>query len=312
MTALPPLHSLPAPRSQAPGSAGGTGRLGTHGNAVGCEAGTARAPARPEGRADPDPKEIGVYHARPAGDPVARWTRRLLMPVLQILKTPGHPVEFRPLGCFAGRSPGDVTRDPQQRICISNLILFRSKFRFVTVYVHELAHALIDEAEVKFDPASPAHFHQHDPAFFCLNLYFLRRLDEARFMPESRIDHESWSNSMELYDLQDPPLFYRDSPATQWRPIALSWALETADELMALKLPAEAVALEIVKRYWAWTDSHFLQFEREQEKKQKTLEKRVLEERRLALMKSDLQLFRCLTGVFSLGFLALFYFLVRT
>lgn len=191
---------------------------------------------------------FNVYSVQPAPALVARWLQRLLSPVNEILKSQPFPIELRPLGAWGGVSTGVTLLNRDGRIQISNKMIFCSKAQLVHLYVHELAHNLLQVANPEFD-------HQHDSAFFCLNAVLLQRLDSAGYSCGYPTNHLS---SLGLYDLQDPiPAWIDHSPAL-WRPRAMGWALSTAERYSDTDLTALEIARLISKEYCSWAEEMYL------------------------------------------------------
>lgn len=184
---------------------------------------------------------MDVYRLISDAGPVAEWIRQLLEPACKAVRIScPRGIELRPIGMWDGLSPGPRSSNASGRISISPRALLYSRPALVKLYVHEQAHALLEEI-----PTDRSH--EHNAAFFCLNLAMLLRLDRCKYLEEERVS--AWCASMQLYDLQDPPACWTQADPATWIPRALAWAAPLADRLADSDLDAKAMALEISRDY---------------------------------------------------------------
>lgn len=190
---------------------------------------------------------MNIYQLLPAPTHTATWLRNLLEPACTAARISNpRGLEIRPLGVFAGVSPGDKLGNSAGRLSISPRALLWRRPGLVSIYLHEQAHAFLEEV-------APDVGHSHDAAFFCLNLALLRRLDAVDFLAAERAS--AWSDGMSLYDLQDPPPCWKNAAPEIWRPRAMAWAMEVAAELAPGELDATELASEVDARYWSQADA---------------------------------------------------------
>lgn len=291
---LSPLPSQPALRSQATADGGGTGRLGTQPVGLGCEPGTAPAPARPAGRACPT--WVNGYVVEPIAMTDAVRLNEVLQPALAIVRAHPRPVDFREdTGLWAGWSAGSKKTNPEGRITLKAALLDGSPSRLIGIYLHELAHCLVDQAEEAIE-GRETFLHSHDAAFLAVQLAMFLRLDQSGFKSDNA---STWFNAAKFYDLQDPPPCWLDSPNVTWMPRALAWALEQATELAAADLDALEVTSEICLRYWTWCDSMAAEPSQLAAAAERARVAKAQQQQLVQSLRTDLQLFRWLTMLSS-------------
>lgn len=242
--------------------------------------------------------DVDVYQVQRAPAPVSGWLSSLLVPVLLTLRAPWLPVEIRPCGAWAGWSPGGRRANPARRISISSKVVFWSPVSVVSVFVHELAHHLLDELE----PDSAAGLHGHDACFFALQMAFFLKLDLAEYLKTERVS--GWFCQADFYDLQDPPLPLAEQLRGVWLPVALGWAIKTAHELAALDVGAIELARIADDRYWIWMTE--LEAEPARIEAERLAADKVQAQRRAELdgLTADRHLYLMLAWLFGAGFVA--------
>lgn len=238
---------------------------------------------------------FNVYTVQPAPALVAGWLQRLLSPVNEILKSQPFPIELRPLGAWGGLSTGITLLNRDGRIQISNKMVFRSKAQLVHLYVHELAHNLLQVANPEFD-------HQHDAAFFCLNAVLLQRLDSAGYSCGYPIDHFS---SLSLYDLQDPIAAWSEEPSAIWRPREIGWALSLAEKYSGSDLTALEIAGLIGKEYLCWSEEMATLPAKLKAQKEAARNREVRRQAQIEQLQESHQLRGWLALLFGVGFVSL-------
>ncbi|WP_137920085.1 hypothetical protein [Hydrogenophaga sp. 2FB] len=294
-----PLASRPALRPLATAEGGGTGRLGTRPAGLGCEPGTAQAPARPAGGASS--VWVNGYTVQPLDMAAAVQLNQVLAPVLHIVRAEPRPIVFREdTGLFVGWSAGSRTTNPEGRITLSEELLRGRKCRLIAVYLHELAHCLLDQAEQIIEDKE-TFVHDHDAAFLGLQTVMFLRLELADLRTDTAT---SWFNKTRFYDLQDPPPCWADESVSKWLPRALSWALENAEELAASDLDALGVAEEICRRYWVWADSMAAEPAQRADTADRSRIAEAQRQQAVRSLRADLQLFRWLTAFSTFAFLS--------
>lgn len=245
--------------------------------------------------------ELKVYEVVPAPKP-ALWVNRMLRPVLLAIRAEGRPIIFRPMRWSAQSAGACKKSNPDGRISFSTKAFFWGETHFVAVYIHELSHSLLEDAE-------PSVYHQHDASFFTLNYALLLRLDAINYLAADV--NSPWVNDMSLYDLQDPPECWNDTPSPIWQPRAFAFAVALAHELFATDLSAEKLAVLICERYKAW--SLAMQLEPRNTVLAHTnaaaKTKRISDAR--AKLVDELQLYRWLTWLMGAAFLTVVYVLIR-
>lgn len=297
---LSPLPSQPALRPQATADGGGTGRLGTQPSGLGCEPGTAPAPARPAGRACSS--WVNAYAVEPLNTTSVAHLNQVLQPVLEIVRAQPRPIVFTDTGLYGGWAAGSKTRNPDGRITLHLEFLDQGhRSRLVAIYLHELAHCLLDEAEEAIE-GKEAFLHGHDAAFLALELTMLLRLDQAAFQADNAT---RWFNKADLYDIQDPPQCWSDSSVAEWIPRALAWALAQATELAESDLDSLAVATEICRRYWTWCDTMAAEPAQLAATAKRARIATAQQQQAIQALRTDLQLFRWLTMLSSVAFFSL-------
>jgi len=267
------------------------------------EEGTPATPPAPAGRASSC--TIRVHQVMPAPALRAAWLNRILAPALAAARSGPCPVELRPTGLWAGWAAGDRSQNPDRRISITSRVVFMRPARIVNIYIHELAHELIDAAEFEIEGRQIAH--SHDAAFFAVNLALLLRLDAVQFLTSER--GSSWATNMSLYDLQDPPYCWEGSDHHEWIPRALTWALTQAHELAPTELTAETLAREVVERYWIWSREMKSEPARIALQKEASIHAAESRKTKISDLENDIFLFKSLAVVF--GFLFMFLFCVN-
>lgn len=240
------------------------------------------------------PQEIKVYKVQ-AAPLQAAWVSRFLAPVHRAIGVPPCPLEFRPTGIFGGYAAGSKHTNPDGRISLSSAVLW-TKTRFVRVYVHELCHGLLDSTECK---------HGHDAAFFTLNFLLLQRLERAQI--ETTVDALRHTNSMSLYDLQDPLPAHAGLPDHAWQPREIGWALALAHELRDSEIPGRELAHIISDRYFQFADAVSGEEKNRAEEAQKRAAAAALREAEIRSLRDKLQLQTWLTCLAWAGFFAVFY-----
>ena len=93
-------------------------------------------------------------------------------------------------------------------------------------------------------------FAGHGPAFFTLNYLMRLRVDAAG---ASVLQGASLASLVTLYDVSDTPAELHDDP-DRGVGRCMRWSIETALKLAPSNLSAEALAVEIVKRYQRWLE----------------------------------------------------------
>lgn len=255
-------------------------------------------------------RDLPVYTVTAAEPTTARWFNDLIRPALAAVKADGRPIEFRPLGRWAGMAAAPPDLCPDGRISLAKTARFYSKTQFVCVYVHELAHCLLDEVETDELGKPAPGLHGHDAAFLALNMSFLLRLDAAEYLASARAT--SWLNYAGLYDFGDSPEALKHLPDYTWRPLVLAWSLQIAAELAPTSKTAVELASEVCARFWAWCDALAAEPHRQAEK---VRAKKLARENELLLKReqqNNLMLWRGLAGLFFLGFASLIWLGVRT
>lgn len=170
------------------------------------------------------------------------WLNSILEPVISSIKSESTPVvEFRPLGRFGGYAMA-----AEGRILLDCTLQFYSQTSVAHLYVHELSHLSLNRVDHGIH-------HDHNAAFYCLNLILLRRMDDAKVDTGNATLHQ---NSMSMYDHQAPILHHRqiEAPESVWRPAEMQWATKTADRLRDSPLTAEELATEIHEAYFIFAD----------------------------------------------------------
>lgn len=243
---------------------------------------------------------IAVYSVTTAPVPVAGWLNGLLQPALLACRAEGRPVEFRPTGRWGGWSAGSRDRNPDGRISLSSQARFWTKTQFVDVYIHELSHCLLSKSNLD-DAGAPINLHDHDAAFFALNLALLMRLDAIDYIASDRAS--PWVTRMSMYDLQDAPPALEDLPSHAWQPRALAWSMRQAAELAPTEMNADELAAEVSKRYWTWCDDLASEPQKATSEKAAAQKKRARELLLIQELKSKAQLYLGLTIVFGFCFL---------
>ncbi len=188
---------------------------------------------------------ICVYQVQPALA-LAGWVNSMLRPILIAIKADPVPIEFRPLGRWSGLSAGLPSFNPDGRIKISSLLLYKRRTELVQVVLHEIAHCLLDSIEVGI-------FHNHNAAFCCFYLILLRRADDAGIDTGNSTAHFF---CISLYEHQNPiPHFeHLGSPESVWRPVEMQWIFEMADGYRDSELTAKEIAVAIHEAYFVFAD----------------------------------------------------------
>ena len=251
--------------------------------------------------------QVHVFEVVRAPIRTAVWVQKLLGPALVAIKLESaRPIEFRPTGWWGGWAGGDRARNPDDRISISSRAHIWSKTNFVDVYHHELTHALLARQSLNEKDEECPGLHEHDAAFFALNLLLLMRLDAANYVAGDTAT--DWANCMGLYDLQDPPSCWADAPQHTWKPRAIAWAMAQAHELSSTDLSAEKSAKLIGKRYFQWAD--LMQAEPAQiaQSRTKLAKKSAIETEVNLKRKNDLFLFKSMFFMVTAAFLWVVYY----
>jgi len=259
--------------------------------------------------------QLQVFKVQPAPE-LAGWIDNIVSPALKIICADSYPIEFRPTGAWGGWAAGSRDRNPDGRISLSNKVRFYCPSSILHLYIHELSHNILDDAEQEIEGRESL-LHHHDAAFFCLNSSLLLRLDSEKYL----FDTSGFShiNSMSFYDLQDSPYSSDELKSIEpenWRIVATSWAFKTAHELAPSELTAHQLGVEICRRYWDLVDSLLAAPELGIQEKEAaaTVEKNrrlaaKKENERVAQLESDLNLFKCLFLILCLSFLTAVYLL---
>jgi hypothetical protein len=165
----------------------------------------------------------------PATQPMAQWLSRILDPVLAAVKLKAPPpIEIRPTGRFGGWCDS-LSHSPDRRVSLSSQIVFWTEATIIDVYLHEVAHRLLDGHPVKI----------HGVEFFCLNASLLLRAEQ--FFDSNPL------LKLSIYDLQEAPEELKDHPEANTT--AMAWALAEAPKLAESALTAEELAGEVVRRW---------------------------------------------------------------
>lgn len=153
----------------------------------------------------------------------AAWLRARLQPVILACKFEKPiPIEIRPTGVWGGWCAAPDSA-PDRRVCVSSKVVFWTRERLTTVFLHECGHRLLAGREVA----------NHGPEFFALIAILYTRANQF-------FDGEA-IHFLKLYDFQDVVENHRGE--------VLDWALEVAEKLAATDKTAEELA-EKVCQLW--------------------------------------------------------------
>ena len=263
--------------------------------------------AEPEVIGELQSHQVHVFEVVRAPIRTAVWVQKLLGPALIAVKLESaRPIEFRPTGRWGGWAGGDRARNPDDRISISSRAHMWSKTNFVDVYIHEIIHALLARESLNEKDEECPGLHEHDAAFFALNLLLLMRLDAAKYVAGDTVS--DWANCVGFYDLQDPPSCWVDAPQHIWKPRAIAWSMGQAHELFSTDLSAEKCAKLIGKRYFQWAD--LMQAEPAQiaQSRTKLAKKSAIETEVNLKRKNDLFLFKSMFFMVTAAFLWVVYY----
>lgn len=181
---------------------------------------------------------VKVYEVRPAEEDTAAWLRRALAPIAAARFARAPPVEMRPTGKWGGWAGARDTA-PDGRVAVSNRVRFWSARSVLSMYIHEGCHSLIHDVQ----GADSA----HDCVFFSLSYALRFRCDSHEQLQSQPF---SLTSDLSLYDLSDLPSIDL-GPDLGW---CVTWSTELAEQMAASDLSAEAIAVQIVKRYHEWLD----------------------------------------------------------
>lgn len=253
---------------------------------------------------------IHVYEVVKSPIRVATWVQKLLGPALVAIKLErARPIEFRPTGRWGGWVQGDLKTNPDTRISISNGAHFWSKTGFVDLYIHELTHALLARESLNEKDEDCPGLHQHDAAFFALNLLLLKRLDASNYIAGDGCT--DWSNKVGFYDLQDAPQCWAETPQHVWKPRAIAWSMAQANELFDGDLSAEKCAKLIGKRYFEWADRMQAEPAKIAQAQAAAAQKNAIESEVNLKRKNDLFFYKYLFFTITPLFFGVFYWLLR-
>lgn len=160
-----------------------------------------------------------VYQTSPAPLITAAWLRARLQPVILACKFEKPiPIEIRPTGVWGGWCAAPDSA-PDRRVCVSSKVVFWTRERLTTVFLHECGHRLLAGREVA----------NHGPEFFALIAILYTRANQF-------FDGEA-IHFLKLYDFQDVVENHRGE--------VLDWALKVAEKLAATDKTAEELASEV-------------------------------------------------------------------
>ena len=192
---------------------------------------------------------------------------------------------------------------------MSSQARFWTKTQFVDVYIHELSHCLLAESNPPEVGKPLLNLHDHDAAFFALNLALLMRLDAIDYIASDRAS--TWVTRMNLYGLQDPPMHLKDEPPHVWQPQALAWSMRVAAELAPSELTAEELSKTVAEKYWAWCDELAVELRKTASEKAAAQQERARELLLFQELKSKVQRYFGLTMVFGVCFIVTIFTAAR-
>ena len=254
---------------------------------------------------------IPVYQVKPASSWLAGWVTATLTPVLQAVRADGRPIVFKRVGGgYSGFAPGGLMDCPDGHISLSHKVEIYSKAALIQIYIHELAHALVDEAEAKIE-GKEIRCHGHDSAFLALQLVLCLRVDKSNGVDGSTLSSRVTALSLGLYDIQDPPPALKERPRSEWVPQCISWAMKQADTYIDSDASALDCAVSICTSYWSWV-ADLESLPAKQALQQALIQSRELGRvTELSKLRSDLQLMRGVAATVCLGFMAMFYLCLK-
>lgn len=215
---------------------------------------------------------LAIHQTKPAPSEMAGWLQRVLQPVLDACQLDPFSLEIRPTGAWRGWAE---TKDfsPDGRVCISSKVVFWTPKTIQIIYLHEVAHKLLEGRDVLM----------HGPEFFAVYATLIART----FGQEGVLN-------LDLYDCRDQPWEIANDP--NWRGNLLNWALQTAQELALTNAPAASLT-DIVCQRW---QQHLSDLKKARQQA-KSAAIRQMEER--ASAKATRQLLIAIAGIGWLGFL---------
>lgn len=228
---------------------------------------------------------IPLYQSVAITAPKSIWLKQILDPLAMACRLPKIPLEIRPLDCAGLCSPGQ----PDGRVFVSSRIVFWRQSAIVNIYLHEVAHRLLDNA--------PKHVQDHGAEFFALLLTLQIR---AQLHLKSLGNSSSPIAQLSFYDCIDESPVWRQHNiiADDWFTVQIAWSLKTADQLAKSNLDASEIAsmlpklwVDEVKNYRSLIDSQ-LMAEKDQVK--------------------ELERLRELVGSYKTGLVAVSFFLFLT
>jgi hypothetical protein len=174
---------------------------------------------------------IALYESKAITSPRSVWLKRIVEPLVLACKIPAIPLEIRPLDCAGLCSSGQ----PDNRIFLSNRLVFWRPVQVANVYLHEVAHRLLDQA--------PGYVETHGVEFFTLLLTLQIRANShlnslgSTSTPVARLD---------FYDCSENSSVWRryNIDADNWWTIQINWSISTANDLAK----SENTAAEIAKK----------------------------------------------------------------
>lgn len=244
---------------------------------------------------------VPVHEVKLAAGTWPAWASSFLSPLCAAIKLEPRGILLRKVGNeFLAYADGDLTSNPDQLIVFKPTVRFYTRRQLIDTYLHESAHLLLNEAERQLD--GPEFGHSHDAAFLAVFATLLIRSDEFLKHPEQKL-----INRISLYDIQDFCPGLSDYEHAEQVTISLRWALSQAHKYAPMELAALDVAKAVCTSYWAWCDElEKLPKKIAEEAVKKARDKAREDEQRKAL-KADLQLYKMLSVLLGVAFLAFFY-----
>jgi hypothetical protein len=172
---------------------------------------------------------IPIYESVSVSTPKSVWLRRILDPLVRSCRLPKIPLEIRPLDGLGLCS----SFEPDDRVFLSNRIVFWHKIKIANVYLHESAHRLLDHA--------PMHVQPHGVEFFTLLLTL-----QIRAEPHIKLlgSYKPTIARLAFYDCKDESPVWRQHNIAldDWPTVQVAWAIKTANELAKSDLDAVGIA----------------------------------------------------------------------
>jgi hypothetical protein len=173
---------------------------------------------------------LKVFEAMPVLEPRSTWLIRLLSPLAEACKMPKFAVEIRPMKWdgFCAWSERD------KRLWISSKLVFWSRSKLTSIYLHECAHRLLEEQKVE----------DHGVQFFTLLLIFHQRCKVQFF--ELGAEPESLMN-LGFYDCAEKSHVWKvfGIEPKNWWSLQAQWAMDTAQLLASSNDDAATLSKKI-------------------------------------------------------------------